>query len=256
MHFIPIKTKKLYPPQENLYPVLDKYLPALKERDILFITSKILSIHQGRCVKISNAVSKDELILKEAEYYLPRNQSLRRMFLTIKNNTLIPAAGIDESNANGYYILWPKEINAHARKICTYLKKKHNIKKLAVIVTDSHTIPLRSGVLGISIGFFGLHPLKDYRGKPDIFGRTLRITKTNIVDALAAIGVLVMGEGRERTPMAIARGVNCVKFTNKNTAPQITIPRNKDIYAPLLRVFDQKQKRDYTTRMTSQKLKV
>ncbi len=38
---------------------------------------------------------------------------------------------------------------------------------------DSHIIPLRHGTLGISIGFYGMEPLYDYRGKPDIFGRLL-----------------------------------------------------------------------------------
>ena len=31
------------------------------------------------------------------------------MTLTIKQGMLIPTAGIDESNGDGYYILWPRD---------------------------------------------------------------------------------------------------------------------------------------------------
>jgi dihydrofolate synthase / folylpolyglutamate synthase len=48
----------------------------------------------------------------------------------MKDNTLIPSAGIDESNANGYYILRPKNIQKMTKEIWQYLKKKCKIKKL------------------------------------------------------------------------------------------------------------------------------
>lgn len=233
-----IKTRQILPPQDDIYPVLDEFLPPLKENDVLIITSKILALHQGRCVKIGEGVNKDALIESEAELFIPRSQVPNMAAtLTIKENTLIPSAGVDESNASGYYILWPKEVNKLVKEICLYLKKKHNLINLAVIATDSHTIPLRWGVLGISIGFFGLEPLYDYRGKEDIFGRKLKITQKNIVDALAVIGVTVMGEGNESTPMAIIRGAEFVKFTDEDTYQKLIVPRQTDIYKPLLDRF-------------------
>lgn len=252
MRFIPVKTRVLHPPQDSIYPLLDKDLSPLQEKDVLLITSKILSIHQGRCIKIEQPhKNKDALILEEADASIPRQKNPHNILLTIKNNTLIPTAGIDESNANGYYILWPRDINQAAREICGYLKKKLSVRKLAIIITDSHTTPLRRGVTSIAIGFYGLHPLKDYRGKKDIFGRELQITQTNIVDALAAVSGLLMGEGKERTPLVIIRGADFVKFTNRDTYSDYIIPRKEDIYAPLLEVFDYKRKRKYTTRMTA-----
>jgi F420-0:gamma-glutamyl ligase len=189
-------------------------------------------------VKVGKNVSKDKLIMQEAEAYIPPSQVPNgEMFLTIKEYILVPVAGIDESNGNGYYILWPKQSSKLAKEICGYLKQKHHIKKLAVIVTDSHTTPLRYGVTGISLGFFGLEPLYDYRGKPDIFGRKLKFTKSNIVDALSALAVLAMGEGKEQTPMAIIRGANFVQFTNRDTYKKLVIPPTLDIYSPLLKVF-------------------
>lgn len=237
MHFIPIKTKAILPPKESIYDILGNFLPALSEGDVLLITSKILAIHQGRCVKINPEIDKEDLIKKEAERYVISHSPSGDWTLTIKNYTLIPSAGIDESNGNGYYILWPKNVPKLAKEICQYLKKKFSLKNLAVIVTDSHTIPLRYGVIGISIGFYGLEPLYSYEGKPDIFGRKLKHTKTNIVDTLSAMGVLLMGEGKEQTPILIIRDAKFVQFTEKNTYKKLVIPPEDDIYKPLLEVM-------------------
>ncbi len=104
--------------------------------------------------------------------------------LTIKDHTLISSAGIDESNGNDYYIFWPKKPSVEAKKIALMMKKRDKIKKLGVIIADSHATPLRWGTQGISIGFFGLEPLKDYRGAKDIFNRKLKYTQSNIIRQL------------------------------------------------------------------------
>lgn len=238
INFLPIKTRPILPPQDSIYKILDGYLPPLQENDVVVITSKILAIHQGRCVKITGAVDKDRLIRQEAECYIPRRDVPdERVVLTIKENTLIPSAGIDESNANGYYVLWPDKVNGLIKEICLALKQKYNLKNLAVIATDSHTAPLRWGVLGIAIGFCGLEPLCDHRGQPDIFGRPLKMTQRNIVDALAVTAVSFMGESNEQTPMLIIRDWPGIVFTEEDTYHKLIIPRDKDIYKPLLNRF-------------------
>lgn len=231
------------PPQESIYPVLDHFLPKLNEGDILFITSKILAIHQGRSVKIGS-VQKDKLIIQEAERYIlgPKFQD-KRFYLTIKDHTLIPTAGIDESNSNGYYTLWPKHTNNLLKELRKYLLKKFSLTKLGVIATDSHTTPLRTGTMGISIGFAGFYPTKDYRGKKDIFGRKLLYTRTNVVDAITAMAVLQMGEGREQTPLAILRGAKFIRFTNTDRYGDLVFPPQSDMYAPLLKAFKKSPKR-------------
>jgi dihydrofolate synthase / folylpolyglutamate synthase len=244
MKFIPITTRTFLPPRDDIYDLLDSSLPALQEGDIVFITSKVLAIAQGRCIKIDSTVSKNKLIAAEADYLLPHRVRMgtRLLTLTIKDSTLIPTAGIDESNANGHYILWPEHTNDFLRDIWRHLRKKHGIKKLGVVATDSHTTPVRRGVGGISTGIFGIHPLSDYRGKPDIFGRELKMTQVNIVDALAATVVLLMGEGKERTPLVICRGYTNISFTNKHTYHELVMDPKFDIYRPLLQHF-RKQRR-------------
>jgi len=240
MQITPIKTRKINPPQDDLYKILDKYCPKLKEGNILLITSKILAIHQGLCIPVKDVKDKDKLTEKEADVSIPRKECPGEYaILTIKNNTLIPSAGIDESNANGYYILWPKNPEKEAKKICLYLKKKFSIKKLAIIITDSRTAPLRSGTIGISIGFYGLNPLKDYRGKSDLFGRKIKVSQVNVVDSLASIATFAMGEGMESTPMALIKDAK-VEFTTKETFKNLFIPFKEDIYYPLLKYFKKK----------------
>jgi dihydrofolate synthase / folylpolyglutamate synthase len=248
MRFLKVKTRAFLPPKDNIFQLIDKSLPKLKEGDVLFITSKILSIHQGKCIKLQVAsgppslklrrASKLKVIEQEADYSLPKRVVAGSdIVLTIKDSTLIPSAGIDESNANGYLILWPKNSSKVAKEICQYLKKKFKIKKLAVIITDSHTTPLRWGTQGISIGFYGLEPLYDYRGKKDIFGRKLKYTQSNIVDSLSSMAVLLMGEGNEKIPMIILRNANFIKFTNKDTHKKLVIEPRKDLYYPILKQF-------------------
>ncbi len=243
MKVIPIKTRAIVPPRDNLYSVIDSFCPRLKEKDIFVVTSKVLAIHQGRCLPLSQVDSKDELIKQEADLYLKREASPGgHVMLAIKKHTLAPSAGIDESNAKDYYILWPENPDRAAREICSYLKKKFSLSKLAVIVTDSHCVPLRYGTVGISIGFYGLKPLEDYRGKKDIFGRKMKISRANIVDGLAAAAVLVMGEGKEKQPLALIRGAEFVGFTRQDTSQDLLIPIKEDIFYPLLKVFYNKKR--------------
>ncbi len=236
MDLIPVKTRKLLPPKDDLFSVFDEYLPPLKEGDILLVTSKVVAIHQGRCVPKNVGVNKDDLIKQEAERYIGREQSPGHAILTLKHHTLIASAGIDESNANNHFILWPEKIVDSAKEIWSFLRNKYRLRNLGVVLTDSHTVPLRYGVIGVSIGHFGFYPTVDLRGRPDLFGYKFTMTKQDIPDALAALGVLLMGEADECTPILIIRGY-CATFTDKDTSNDLYVRPEDDLYKPLLDVF-------------------
>lgn len=236
----PIKTKILKPPKDDLFEAIGKSVKHLKEKSVVAITSKVISIHQGRCVPAGKHLKKDDLVVKEADLYLPRKLTPGAWCMhTIKNNIFIPSAGIDESNANGFYILWPKNPRAAAKQVWTWFRKKYRVKQLGVIITDSHTIPLRRGVLGISLAYHGFEPLKDYRGKPDLFGKLFKMSQTNIADGLAAAAVVAMGEGAESTPVCVIEDIPWVKFVSKPWKPKgafssFEIKTKEDLYYPLL----------------------
>lgn len=225
--------------KDNLFSILDTYLPAISERQIIAITSKIVSICQGRVVKNDGTVDKQELIRKEAEKYIEEPSISRfHVTLTIKERVLIANSGIDESNANGLFVLWPKDVFTVAQEIWKHLKKKHSLKHVGVLITDSRLIPLRWGTLGIGLAWCGFEPLKDYIGTPDIFGRKLRVTKQNIIDGLAAAAGTVMGEGNEQTPLSVISEAEFVHFQDrpptKEERETMRINLADDMYAPLI----------------------
>jgi len=233
-----IKTRILEPPKDDLLLVIEKSIKSLEEKSIVVITSKVVSIWQGRCVSMAD-IKKDDLVVKEADLYLPRSFVPGAWCMhTLKDNIFIPSAGIDESNADGFYVLWPKNLSVTAKQLWRWFRKKYNVKNLGVIITDSHTIPLRRGVLGISLAHYGFEPLRDYRGKPDLFGRLFKMTQTNIADGLAAASVVVMGEGSESTPICIIKDIPWVKFTSKPVKSKLPfssfkIKTKEDLYYPL-----------------------
>jgi dihydrofolate synthase / folylpolyglutamate synthase len=233
-----IKTHKITIKDKDLFKILDKYLKKIRNRSIFVITSKIVSITEGRLLKM-DGIDKDELIKKESQFYLPRSQNPYDISFTIVKNILAATAGIDESNANGYYILWPKDPQKTANKVRVYLKKRFNLKNVGVIIADSKTTPMRWGVTSIALSYSGFRPLKDYIGKKDIFGRKFKFEKLSIMDSLATAASVVMGEGNEQTPLAVISDVPFVKFQDRNPTRKelegISITINKDLYGPFLK---------------------
>jgi F420-0:gamma-glutamyl ligase len=73
------------------------------------------------------------------------------MILTMRNNTIMPSAGIDESNIKDSYVLHPSDPYKSAEEIWNYLRIKFNIKDLGVIITDSNITMMRKGVSGFAL---------------------------------------------------------------------------------------------------------
>lgn len=234
-----IKTRKFIPPKDNLWELLSTSIKDLKENSVVAVSSKIVSIGEGRCIPFGSS-TKDELAINEADKYIPREDSPGGWILhTIKNNMLIASSGVDESNGGNFYILWPKAPKASAKRIWQFLKKKFKIKNLGVIITDSRLVPLRRGVVGVAISYFGFKPLKDYRKTKDLFGREFKMETSNIPDSLASGAVLEMGEGSERQPIAIIEDIPGIEFIQEEYRTEISddsfeISQKEDMFYPFL----------------------
>jgi dihydrofolate synthase / folylpolyglutamate synthase len=240
MEILPIKTRVMVPPKDDLFSLLDEGLTCVKEKDIILVTSKVVAIHQGRCVPVEGT-DKRQLVESEAEYWVEGHEKYNLSPLAIKYNAMFYAAGIDASNSNGYYTLLPDEPSLAAKEIWQYVREKHQLNEVGVIISDSHTVPLRWGCIGISIGFWGFNPLERHAGKTDLFGRTLQFSSTNIVDGIAAAAGVIAGEADEATPIVIARDVPNVVFTDVDTSNELSLEPEDDIYAPILKVFFEKK---------------
>lgn len=234
MELISLKTRTLRPPQDNLLNILDEILTDLREGDVVSITSKVVAIHEGRCVLI-NGTDKEALVTREADalYYPDQN----RKPLTIVCQALISAAGIDESNGEGYYILLPQDAFKSAEEIHSHLRKRHEINDLGVIITDSHSLPFRYGAMSVAIGCWGFEPIESHIGRTDLFGRIIQYSKTNIPDSIAAATTLVTGECDESRPITIVRNVPNLVFTDTDPRPEFFVRPEDDIYRDLYRDF-------------------
>lgn len=237
-----IKTHKITNKDKDISKIFDAYIKDLKEKSVVAVTSKIVAICEGRLVPIEKASNRDEqkdrLIRQEAQYYLPKDNRFHIRF-TIKNDTLIASAGVDESNGNGYYVLWPSDPQKSANEIREYLKRKFSLKYVGVIITDSKTTPMRWGVTGIAIAHSGFLAVKSYIGKEDVFGRKFKYEKLSIRDCLASAAVLTMGEGAEQTPLAVIQDIPNIQFQDRNPTQkeldEIKITLDTDLYGPFLK---------------------
>lgn len=211
----------------------------VQEKMVLLVTSKIVSLAEGRLLPRSEAPSKLDLVKQESDFYL--GEIAMGVGLTIKEGLLIASAGIDESNScNGDYILYPEDPWRSVGELWEKLRLSWEIKDLAVILTDSRTEPLKQGVGGVGLCFWGFSPVEDLREGSDLFGRPFKMTTRNLVDSLASAGVLAMGEGTEPRPLAVVSGVQLdfrdtgFSETNAETLRSLwKIKLEDDLYYPL-----------------------
>ena len=90
MKIQPIKTRVLTPPQDDLLSAIREAVLSVPEKSVVAITSKVVSVWQGRCIPKDQVPDKDQLIIAEADKYLPREAAPGGWVMhTIKNNLFI-----------------------------------------------------------------------------------------------------------------------------------------------------------------------
>jgi coenzyme F420-0:L-glutamate ligase/coenzyme F420-1:gamma-L-glutamate ligase len=136
-------------------------------------------------------------------------------------------AGIDQSNVGSDQILLlPEDPAESAKRLRARLGKD-----CAVIITDTCGRPFRSGVAGVAIGWAGIAALRDWRGECDLHGKVLEITLEAIVDEIAAMANLLMGEAGDGTPAVVFRGL---KYP-RSGEDSVFMPEEKDVIRPHLK---------------------
>jgi len=228
-----IKTIKtsIFREKEDLLKFVFRYVKKIPENSILVVTSKILALSEGRTVLIDRTISHnkmhEKIIESESDFML----RTKHTWLTIKDGMVMASAGVDESNADGKMVLLPKDSFKSALFIRKELCKKFKIKNLGILITDSRLFPLRAGVVGIALGYAGFKGIRNYIGKKDIFGRTLKFSRTDIADSLATSAVLCMGEGKEQQPLALITDAPVI-FTERINKKELYIDPREDLYRP------------------------
>ena len=252
MQVLPIKTRIIVQ-EDNIVDVLLESLNelgiTLLDNDIITLAETPLGTTEGQVVKLSEVQVSDkakelgaryellpevaELIIQEADEILG---GIPRVVLTIKNNTLMANAGVDKSNIPpGYASLLPVDSRASAERVRNEIKERTG-KTIGVMVIDSRTQPLRLGNIGMALGVAGFRPVADDRGRHDLFGNEMRITRRAIADNLASACTSVMGESDESVPIALIRDAP-VEFVDQSfDSSEMWMPPKECMY---MAIFDQ-----------------
>lgn len=232
MQIISLKTKRIEA-FDDLYTHLELALSGkINENIVIVISSKIVALCEGSVIE-KGVIEKDTLIKSESKKYIERDFVPGSYVMhTFKNHMILPSAGIDESNTGKYFCLLPKDPFVSAKEIYEWIQEKYNIDNFGVIISDSHSLPLRRGVIGYCLGFYGFNPINSYKGSDDLFGKKMHVSETNIADGIAVAANVSMGEGQESTPITLVSNIQSIEFTTHYTKEDFYIKESKDIYMP------------------------
>jgi len=200
----------------------------LEQRDVIIVTSKVVSKSEGRVVPFDGTEEhKVALIEGESVRILRRRGPLR---ITETHHGFINAnAGIDLSNTDdGTAVLLPNDPDRSARRFRGEIQRRCNVE-VAVIITDTFGRVWRIGVTDVAIGSAGVMPILDLRGTADATGRVLEVTEVAIADEVAGAANLVLGKA-EATPFAIIRGLDDSYFGEGSIKENALRRANEDLF--------------------------
>lgn len=178
---------------------------ALRDGDILVVTSKIVSKAEGMQVPVADrekAIAQDTVRIV-AERVHPGGVT---QIVETRHGLIMAAAGIDTSNVpDGLALRLPLDPDSSARLLCARLRSRFGVA-LGVIITDTLGRPWRVGQTDVAIGAAGIVVTDDLRGGVDANGRPLSVTITVLADELAGAADLVKGKA-SGIPVAVVRGL-------------------------------------------------
>ena len=227
IRIIPVKLKNDVTPDDDIVElILSSNKKPIDDGDIIVVSQKIVSKQEGRAINL-NSVIPSELSVGIASAYekdprlveaiLSESKRIVRMehgviIVETNHNFICANAGIDESNVEkDYATLLPVNPDRSAKRIRDAILQITG-KNTAVIISDTFGRPFRLGQTDHAIGVAGIESIKNYEGKPDTFGKTMRVTAIAVVDELCGAAELVMGK-TDKSPVVIIKNYN---FESKN----------------------------------------
>lgn len=197
---------------------------ALRDGDILVVTSKIVSKAEGRS---RPAAERAQAIDSETV----RVVAVRDQTRIVENRLGIvgAAAGVDASNvAAGTVLLLPEDPDQSARTIAAAIRATG--PQVGVIISDTLGRPWREGQTDIAIGAAGVRVFDELIGEADSAGRPLAVTRPCWADELAGAADLITRKTR-RLPVAVIRGLaDAVGPLSLPGARSIVRPSQRDMF--------------------------
>ena len=238
----PVKFKMDIKPNDDITEmILSSSKKSIDDGDIIVISQKIISKQEGRVINL-NSVIPSELSVGIASAYekdpklvetiLSESKRIVRMehgviIVETNNNFICANAGVDESNVEkGYATLLPVNPDRSAKRIRDDILQITG-KNIAVIISDTFGRPFRLGQTDHAIGIAGIESIRNFEGKPDMFGKIMLVTAIAIVDELCSAAELAMGK-TDRCPVVIIKNY---EFESKNdTINSIIRDKKEDLF--------------------------
>lgn len=222
----------------------------VRDGDVLVFAQKVVSKAEGRIVdlatvkpspralEVASIVCKDarlvELILSESTRIV--RQQANVLIVEHRLGFVMANAGVDQSNVDDgthgeFALLLPADPDASAARLRAELKQRAGVD-VGVLINDSFGRPWRRGAVGVAIGSAGLVALRDLRGQPDLFGRTLRVTEVGLADEMASAASMLMGQADEGLPVVLLRGLarDLVRHTPHSPAATLVRAAHEDLF--------------------------
>ena len=218
----------------------------LEDDDVVVVAQKVFSKAEGRIVNLEGVVPSDraeklakvvgksakliELVLKETRRVV--KASRETLLVEDKRGIVCINAGIDKSNVEGRdnFALLPESPDESA-EVCRKRIRELTGQNVAVVISDTYSRPFRRAQVNFAIGFAGIRPFRDYRGKEDLFGQALKVKNIAVVDEVAASAELLMGQGKEARPVVIVRGLaDAQGKCDTCGAKMLYMPREEDLF--------------------------
>ncbi|WXG46779.1 MAG: coenzyme F420-0:L-glutamate ligase [Candidatus Atabeyarchaeum deiterrae] len=207
----------------------------LNDGDVVVVASKVVGLVEGKVRRVSDVkVTKEatklatknkvtpalmQLILGESDSIVGGSPGF---ILAVRKGFPCVNACIDSANSPiDSFTLPPDDADESARLMRERIIDSTG-KRVAVVVADSGLLPGRRGTIGVALGFAGLKPLKNYVGRKDLYGRSLRVTFQSVIDDIASAAKLLMGEADERVPFVLVRDAP-VEYTEERIGIDSTI---------------------------------
>jgi coenzyme F420-0:L-glutamate ligase / coenzyme F420-1:gamma-L-glutamate ligase len=220
-------------PGDDLAGLVAAAAPAdLDDGDVLVLAHKVVSKAEGRVRRLEEIEPSERASLMAEEHGKdPRvvqavldesAQVLRAVggtLVCVTHHGFVCAnAGVDQSNASApgsELLLLPEDPDRSAARLRAGIVDGLGIRP-AVVIADSFGRAWRLGQTDVAIGVAGLVPLDQWIGRPDGFGRELRVTSIAVADAVAAAADLARAKD-SMEPVVLVRGLE--RFVTREDGP-------------------------------------
>jgi coenzyme F420-0:L-glutamate ligase/coenzyme F420-1:gamma-L-glutamate ligase len=211
--------------------------PDLAAADVLIVAHKVVSKAEGRVRRLDSIEPGERALTLAAEHrkdarlvqaVLDESAELLRardgvLICETRHGFVCANAGVDQSNASrpGELVLLPEDPDSSARRLRAGVETATGVRP-AVVISDSFGRPWRLGETDVALGAAGLVALDEWSGRPDAYGRELRVTSIAIGDAAAAAADLARAKDSRR-PVVLVRGLE--RYVTADDGPGAAVLR-------------------------------